>query len=169
MKIKIFYNSKLSKKADFNEYWQFLRDLYNKVKAVNRILALKFGLDLVSSYLEGKNYNDCIPLLMEMKQLLKKELLKGVIMNNGINYYLAIASRLGYVGILLNNKKAISSAIKKIRKTIEIIKNDKNNEKLVQLVKAYTFVLAILEINLKKETEFDNLWLLILKILFYLI
>ena len=155
MKIKIFHNSKLSTKTDFNEYWQFLRDLYNKVKAVNRVLALKFGLDLVSSYLEGKNYNNCIPLLMEMKQLLKKELLNGVIMNNGINYYLAIASRLGYVGILLNNKNAISSAIKKIRKTIEIIKNDKNNEKLVQLVKAYTFVLAIFEINLNKETEYD--------------
>ena len=155
LKIKIFDISKLSGKAELNEYWQFLKDLYNKVKVENIVLALQLGFDLFASYNEGKNYNDCIPLLLEMKKLLKKELLKGMVMKNGIYYYLSIASRLGYIGILLNNKKAINSAIKKIRKTLDIIKNDKNNENLILLTKAYTFVLAILEIDLTKETKFD--------------
>ena len=56
-------------------------------------------------------------------------------MKNGIDYYLAIASRLGYMGILLDNQNAINSAINKIRKTLDIIKNDKNNDKLMKIVK----------------------------------
>jgi hypothetical protein len=90
-----------------------------------------------------------------MKKLLKKELLKGATMKNGIDYYLAIASRLGYMGILLDNHKAINSAIKKIKKTLDIIKNDKNNEKLKDLVKAYNFILAILEVGLTKRTDLN--------------
>ena len=130
-----------------------------EVKKTNKILALKLGFDLYTTYFEGKNYNECIPLLVEMKQLLKKELLKGATLKNGIDYYLAIASRLGYIGLLLDNQKAMNSAIKKIRKTLDIIKNDKNNEKLKLLVKAYSLVLAILEISLTKKTNYDLLYL----------
>ena len=67
-----------------------------------------------------------MPLLIEMKKVLKKDLLKGVSMKNGINYYLAIACRMGYIGILFNDKKAIQSAIKKIKKALGMINNDDN-------------------------------------------
>ena len=90
-----------------------------------------------------------------MKIIFKKDLLKGTTMKNGIDYYLAIANRLGYIGILLDDKKAINSAIKKIRKSLEMINKEKNNTKLVNLTKEYTFVLAILEVNLNKTTKFD--------------
>ena len=53
----------------------------------------------------------------------------------------------------------MNSAIKKIRKTLDIIKYDKNNEKLKQLVKVYSLVLAILEVGLTKRTNYDLLYL----------
>ena len=159
LKVNLHRISKKTSRAEYHEYWQFLKELFDEVKKTNKILALKLGFDLYSSYFEGQNYNDCIPLLVEMKQLLKKELLKGTTLKNGIDYYLSIASRLGYIGLLLDNQKAMNSAIKKIKKTLDIIKNDKNNEKLKQVVKVYSLVLAILEIGLTKRTKYDLLYL----------
>lgn len=155
LKISLVNTSKLKDKSEFTEYVQILKDLYEEVKLTNKSLALKFGFDLFSSYLEAKNYNNCIPLLLEMKNILKKDLLKGTTMKNGIDYYLAISSRLGYIGVIVDNKKIVNSAIKKIKKTLEIIKKDTNNEKLVNITKTYSFILAILEISLTKQTKFD--------------
>ena len=159
LKVNLYRISKKTSHAEYHEYWEFLKELFDEVKKTNKILALKLGFDLYSTYFEGKNYNGCIPLLVEMKQLLKKELLKGTTLKNGIDYYLSIASRLGYIGLLLDNQKAMNSAIKKIRKTLDIIKNDKNNEKLKQIVKVYSLVLAILEVGLTKRTNYDLLYL----------
>ena len=157
LKVKLYHISPKNNQAEFHEYYQFLKELFDEVKLVNKTLALKLGFDLFTAYFDGKKYSECIPLLVEMKKLLKKELLKGATMKNGIDFYLAIASRLGYMGILLDDQKAINSAIKKIKKTLDIIKYDKNNAKLKDLVKAYTFVLAILEIGLTKRTNFNLL------------
>ena len=155
LKVKLYHFSKKNTKAEYTEYYQFLKDLFDEVKLVNKTLAIRLGLDLFSAYFEGKNYSDTIPLLVEMKKLLKKELLKGSTIKDGIDYYLAISSRLGYMGILLDNKKAINSAMKKMKKTLEIIKNDKNSTKLNQMYLTYSFVLAMLEIGLNKKTDFD--------------
>ena len=154
LKVKLYHFSKKTSKAAYTEYYQFLKDLFDQVKFDNKTLAIRLGLDLFSAYFEGKSYSETIPLLIEMKKLLKKELLKGSTIKDGIDYYLAISSRLGYMGILLDNKNAINSAIKKIKKTLEIIKNDKN-EKLKQMFLTYSFVLAMLEIGLNKKTNFD--------------
>jgi hypothetical protein len=154
LKVKLYHFSKKTSKAAYTEYYQFLKDLFDQVKFVNKTLAIRLGLDLFSAYFEGKSYSETIPLLIEMKKLLKKELLKGSTIKDGIDYYLAISSRLGYMGILLDNKNAINSAIKKIKKTLEIIKNDKN-EKLKQMFLTYSFVLSMLEIGLNKKTNFD--------------
>ena len=154
LKVKLYHTMK-KKRSDYLEYWEFLKSLYEEVKNINKTLAIKLGLDLFSAYLDGKNYDKCIPLLIDMKKLLKKELLKGTTMSNGLDYYLAVSSRLGYMGILLDNTKAVNSAIKKIKKTLDIIKNDKNNEKLIQISKAYIFILAILEVSITKKTDFD--------------
>ena len=146
--------SEKSSDSDYKEYCQFLKDLFNEVKLTNKILALKLGFDLCWEYFEKKKFEECIPLLVEMKKLLKKELLKGATFKNGIDYYLAIISRLGYIGVLLDDKKIINSAIKKIKKTLDIIKFDKS-EKLMNMTKSYNFVLAILKIALDKKTEYD--------------
>ena len=155
LRIHLFHTSKSLEKSEIIEYCQFLRDLYDEVKIINKSLALKLGFDLFNAYFEEKKFNNCIPLLTEMKKSLKKELLKGTPIQNAIDYYLGISSRLGYIGILLDDKKSINSAIKKIRKILNIIKNDKNSQKLIQLTKAYTFALAIFEVLLYKKTEFD--------------
>lgn len=63
-----------------------------------------------------------------MKKILKKALLKGSSMKNGIDYYLAIISRIGYVGILLNDKKSIEASIKKIKKALVMIGNNNKNK-----------------------------------------
>jgi hypothetical protein len=143
-----------SSDSDFKEYCQFLKDLFNEVKSTNITLTLKLGFDLFLEYFEKKKFEECIPLLTEMKKLLKKELLKGATFKNGIDYYLAISSRLGYIGVLLDDKKVINSAIKKIKKTLDMIKFDKS-EKLVNMTKSYNFVLAILKISLDKKSEYD--------------
>lgn len=156
LKVQLNNRTRLEKSSDsdFKEYCQFLKDLFNEVKLTNKSLALKLGFDLFSEYFEKKKFEDCIPLLTEMKKLLKKELLKGASFKNGIDYYLAINSRLGYIGVLLDDKKVINSAIKKIKKTLDIIKFDKS-EKLVNMTKSYNFVLAILKISLDKKAEYD--------------
>ena len=159
LKVRLYNITKKSTYPEYLEYWQFMKDLFDEVKKDNKILAIKLGFDLFSSYLKGNNYKKCIPILYEMKKLLKKELLKGTTMKNGIDYYLGICSRLGYVGILQDDKEAIISAIRKIKKSLEIIKYDKNNTKLKDLVTAYTFVLAILEVGLTKRTEYNMITL----------
>ena len=156
LKVQLNNRTRLEKSSDsdFKEYCQFLKDLFNEVKLTNKSLALKLGFDLFLEYFEKKKFEDCIPLLTEMKKLLKKELLKGASFKNGIDYYLAINSRLGYIGVLLDDKKVINSAIKKIKKTLDIIKFDKS-EKLINMTKSYNFVLAILKISLDKKSEYD--------------
>jgi tetratricopeptide (TPR) repeat protein len=156
LKVQLNNRTRLEKSSDsdFKEYCQFLKDLFNEVKSTNIILTLKLGFDLFLEYFEKKKFEECIPLLTEMKKLLKKELLKGATFKNGIDYYLAISSRLGYIGVLLDDKKVINSAIKKIKKTLDMIKFDKS-EKLVNMTKSYNFVLAILKISLDKKSEYD--------------
>ena len=155
LKVKIYNVSERKKRADFNEYIQFLKSLFEEVKDFNKTLALKIGFDLFSAYIEGKEFKSCIPLLTNMKKILKKDLLRGATMKNGIDYYLAIASRLGFIGVLLNDKTSIQSAIKKIKKAIGMIDNESNEKLTIQIVKAYRFFLAILEISLTQETKYD--------------
>ena len=156
LKVKINHISHRTKRADFHENIQFLEDLFNEVKDYNKVLALKIGFDLYSAYLEGQEYYKCIPHLTEMKKLLKKGLLRGSSMKNGIDFYLAIASRFGYIGILLNHKPSIQTAIRKIKKALGMLGNESNDKKMSELIKAYKFYLANLEISLNQKTE-DNI------------
>ena len=155
LKVKISKYTERKTRADFNEYIEFISSFYEEVKGYNQTLALKLGFELFSAFLEAKKYHKCIPLLSDMKKILKKDLLKGSSMNNGIHYYLAIACRIGYIGILLNDKASIQSAIKKIKKAIELKGNDYNNKTINELYKAYRFTLAILEISLEQKTQLD--------------
>ena len=155
LKLRIYNVSEL-KRQDYGEYFMFLTDLFKGLKSFNTSLALKIGFELFAAYLDGKQFKNCMPLLIEMKKVLKKDLLKGVSMKNGINYYLAIACRMGYIGILFNDKKAIQSAIKKIKKALGMINNDDNSDrKNYELLKAYQFVIANFEIGLTQETFYD--------------
>ena len=159
LKVKINHFSQRTNRADFHENIQFLEDLFREVKDYNKVLALKIGFDLFSAYLEGQEYNKCIPHLTQMKKLLKVGLLRGSSMKNGIDFYLAIASRLGYMGILLNHKPSIQTAIRKIKKALGMMSDESNDKKVNELIKAYKFYLGNLDIWLNQKTEYNILHL----------
>ena len=147
--------SQKASKASLNEYIQILKKLFDDVKGINPILALKLGFDLFSAYIEAKDYRNSLKLIIEMKYMLKNTLLKGSAMKNGIYYYLAISSRFGYLGILLGDQNIISNAIDKIKKSLKLISDIKNDEKLNQINKSYIFIQAILEIGLNNKTNLN--------------
>jgi tetratricopeptide (TPR) repeat protein len=140
-------------KEEYFEQYCFMKELFDKVKAENKKLSVKLGFCLYTILCRQNKFNECIPLLMEMKKIVKNETLSGIKMKISIDYYLAIASRIGYIGVLIGNKKPIEYAIKKILKILNIIEKDKNDRKLVSIYNAYSFVISILNINLDK---YDN-------------
>ena len=105
---------KITQGDDIRQTRIFLKELYDQTKTVNQYLAIRIGFELYDIYLQQNDYHECIEILMNMRTILKKKLLTGDRMNNAIDYYLAIVSRLGYVGVLTNNKNSIENSIKKI-------------------------------------------------------
>ena len=132
---------------------KFLEFLYSDISESNKVLSIKIGFELFSAYLEVKEYNKCMLLILKMNKSIKKDLLKGSSIKNGIYNFLAIANRIGYIGVLLNNKKVIEKAIKKIKKVFRMIGNDINDQKLLKLFQAHKFSLAILQICLNQKSE----------------
>ncbi len=120
-----------------------------------------------SCYLIGKFYFKCAYYKNAFKyfkmasdrkivndaKILKKALYQGNTITNGLDFYLDIASRLGYIGLLINDQKQIESAQKKIIKALDIIKNDSKDQKLVTLKTGYSFITTILQINCKKNVK----------------
>ena len=100
-------------------------------------MAIRIGFELYDIFLKENNYKECIDILMNMRTILKKKLLTGDRMNNAIDYYLAIVSRLGFVGVLTNNKSAIENSIKKMKKSIDMFDryNEQNKEKNKKIMK----------------------------------
>ena len=146
-------------RAEIYENIQFLEDLFTNMSSLNKVISLKLGFELFSAYIEYKEYNKCIKHLLMMKKILKKDILRGSSLKNGIDYYLAIASRIGYIGVLLNDKVLIEKAIKKIKKALELIGKNTDDKKINDLFQAYKFVISILEICLNQKTENDILHL----------
>ena len=146
-------------RAEIYENIQFLEDLFTNMSSLNKVISLKLGFELFSAYIEYKEYNKCIKHLLMMKKILKKDILRGSSLKNGIDYYLAIASRIGYIGVLLNDKVLIEKAIKKIKKALELIGKNTDDNKINDLFQAYKFVISILEICLNQKTE-NNILLL---------
>ena len=146
-------------RSEIYENIQFLEDLFTNMSSLNKVISLKLGFELFSAYIEYKEYNKCIKHLLMMKKILKKDILRGSSLKNGIDYYLAIASRIGYIGVLLNDKVLIEKAIKKIKKALELIGKNTDDKKINDLFQAYKFVISILEICLNQKTE-NNILLL---------
>lgn len=79
-------------------------------------------------------------------------------MNNAIDYYLAIVSRLGYVGVLTNNKNSIENSIKKMKKSIDMFDKytEQNKEKMQIFKNAYSFLLTVIRENNKEKIDEDK-------------
>lgn len=135
-------------KEEYFEQYCFMKEIFDKIKVQNKILGVKLGFCLYKILLRQNKFNECIPLLMEMKKILKNGTLSGVKMKVFIDYYLAISSRIGYIGIIIGDKKAIEYAIKKFNKILSIIEKDKQDKKLSSIYNTYSFIVSILNIYL---------------------
>ena len=156
LNVKIF---KLTQGDDIRQTRMFLKELYDQTKSVNQFLAIRIGFELYDIFLKENSYNECIEILMNMRTILKKKLLTGDRMNNAIDYYLAIVSRLGFVGVLTNNKAAIENSIKKMKKSIDMFDkyNEKQNREKIQIFKnAYSFLLTIIREDNKEKIDEDK-------------
>ena len=155
LNVKIF---KLTQGDDIRQTRMFLKELYDQTKTVNQFLAIRIGFELYDIFLKENNYKECIDILMNMRTILKKKLLTGDRMNNAIDYYLAIVSRLGFVGVLTNNKSAIENSIKKMKKSIDMFDryNEQNKEKMHIFKNAYSFLLTIIRENNKDKIDKDK-------------
>ena len=76
-------------------------------------------------------------------------------MMNAIDFYLAIVSRLGYIGTLINNKGVLDNCIKKLKKSLQIFNRygETKKEKSKILIQVYSFLYVILKINSKEKVE----------------
>ena len=135
-------------KGEYFEQYCFMKELFDKVKNENKKLGIKLGFCLYKILCRQNKYNECIPLLMEMKKILKNESLSGVKLKISIDYYLAIACRIGYIGVLIGNQKATEYAVKKLNKILDIIKKDKQDKKLSSIYTTFSFIISILNIDL---------------------
>ena len=147
--------TKIVEGDDIRQTRIFLKELYDRTKNENQFLAIKIGFELYDIYLKENKYPDCIDILYNMKTILKKRLLSGVKIANAIDFYLAIVSRLGYIGILSNNKSAIENSIKKMKKSLVMFNKyaETNKDKGNIFKYAFSFLLTILKINNKEKVE----------------
>ena len=145
------------KSADnLNEYSTQANQVFHDMKSVNKVLAIKIGIRIYEIYKKKNQYDNCLRILKEISTILKRELLNGKEIEFGINYYLAIASRLAYVATFLNDKILLKKSMKKLEKTINLLASDSSmqtpSESLLNqndyLNKtAYNFVMLIYNIN----------------------
>lgn len=133
--------------TQLNEQCQSLKDLFMRVENLNHNLEIKLGFGLYKNLYQQNKYSECAEILEKMMVILKKSLMSGITMKNGLDFYFAILSRLGFIGVLLGNKKIVENAIRKTKKSLAIIKDDKQNKKVMILFKAYSFVDNLLELN----------------------
>ena len=148
-------------KADLNEYSQQANTIFTETKEKNKVLGIKIGIQIYEIFKKKNQYHNCLIILKELSNLLKKELLNGTPIEYGINYYLAISSRLAYVATFLNDKKLIKKSMKKLEKTINLLSVETSNvtpasnsqtqgfafQKDFLTKTAYNFIMLIYNIN----------------------
>jgi hypothetical protein len=147
--------NKVSQGDDIHQTRIILKNLFDRTKKENQILSMKIGFELYDIYLKNNKYKECNDILFDMKAILKNRLLTGIKMNSSIDYYLAIVSRIGFIGTLINDKPSIENCIEKISKSFPIFNNNNNSnkEKGNIFINAYSFLLTILKINNKEEVS----------------
>ena len=135
-------------KEEYYEQYCFMKDLFDRIKVQNKKLGVKLGFCLYEILCRQNKFHECIPLLKEMKKILKNETLSGIKMKISIDYYLAIINRIGYIGVLIGDINSTEYSVKKLKSVLDIIEKDKQDKKLSSIYKAYTLIIAILNVYL---------------------
>ena len=104
-----------------NEYCAQSTIVFQDLKTQNKILSIKIGMNIYEIYNKNYQYNNCLDLMKELQGLLKEEMFEGISVENGIDYYLAIASRVAFCSTIINDKKRLMKAVKKIEKSIDFL------------------------------------------------
>lgn len=146
LKIRIDLNRNI--KNEYYEQYLFMKDLFDKVKTENTRLGIKLGFCLYELLCRQNKFQECIPLLIQMEKILTNNSMLGSNIKAAIDYYLAIFSRMAFIGVLIGYKESVKDARKKLIKIIQEIEND-NNDKLRCIYKAYDFTISILNIYLE--------------------
>ena len=130
-----------------NEYYEqyiFVKELFDRIKNENSILAIKLGFCLYEILCRQRKYAECIPLLNDMKKILNDRIFSGQNLKTSIDYTLAIFSRMAFIGTLIGDKEAVIDSRKKLVNLLEMIKDDKDNAKLVAIYNCYDFCVGII-------------------------
>ena len=135
-------------REEYFEQYCFMKELFDRIKTENKKLGVKLGFCLYEILCRQNKYNECIPLLMEMKIILKNETLSGIQLKISIDYNLAIMSRIGYISILIGDRNSGAYALKKLKSILEIIEKDKSDKKLSTIFNSYSFIISILNLYL---------------------
>lgn len=147
------FNLKLQGNANLEEQYNILIELYEKVQQNDKLLAIKLGFGIYENLCKQNKFNECLSVLTNIDSMIKREAISGNL-KNGFDYFLTISSRLGFIGILINNKKAVEDAIRTIDDTLSALEGERtNNNKINSLIKGYSLVSAILKINLSKYVD----------------
>ena len=111
-------NKKQYPSFEINEYIANSDMVFQTLLQKNKILAIKIGMNIFELYIKKNQFHQCLDLLKTLQQLLKDEMYGGISIENGIDYYLAISSRIAFCSTIVNDKKRLTSAIKKIDKSL---------------------------------------------------
>ena len=155
IKNNIFYLriAKEENNYDLNEFLSLALTTFNQMKENKKNFALKIGISIFDIYKKKNDYENCKIILENLNTIINRELLSGENIENGLEFYLAIASRMAYIATFFNDSKLLKSSIKKLTKTLEILQienqnnNDINKNKNIIIKSAYDFIILIFNSN----------------------
>ena len=127
--------------------YSLIKYVYEKVIKENPFLALKLGLDLFNNLYNQNLYDECILILKQMHQIIKNYEKKGIPPKKLLRFSLSIFCRFGFIGLLLANKQLVDFSIDEMNKGLLLLKDDRNNKKIMCVFKAYTFALTLIKLN----------------------
>ncbi len=160
---QIKINEANNDQTQLKENYNLLKEVYEKVKNENPFLALKLGFDLFNNLFKQSLYNECISILQQMYQIIKNFERKGVPPKKLLRFSLSIFCRYGLIGLLLANKQYVDLSINEMNNGLLLLKDDRNNKKIMAIFKAYTFALTLIKLNcdiyVEKPREISNIFM----------
>ena len=135
-----------------------LECLFNMTKNTKEDFAICVGIKMLS--LQSKeivSFEECIKLIQEMLNILKRETLFGKSHKNILEQYLYLSGLLGYYNSIKNDSDGVIKASKKIDKYLthvqDIIKNNEKNIQYDNLYNQYNYY----NIMLKSSININNI------------
>ena len=138
-----------------NEFLSMSNELYSQFKDDNIEIATKISLIAVEIYEKKFEYKTAIDSLEKAYKLLKKFTLKGdVEVNNSIQLFLQILSKLGYLYIMIGDENNSLRILRKIDKNMNII--EKEERIPMQIRTDYMFFMLVMKTILGGKTTKVN-------------